>query len=407
MNIFGDVYRNKKVLVTGHTGFKGSWLSEWLLLLGAEVTGYSLPPPTRPSLFEQLGLDSRMLNTVGDVRDLAALTRQVKETAPDFVFHLAAQSLVRRSYADPVETYATNIMGTVNLLEALRCANISCAVVVVTTDKCYENKEWLYGYREEDPLGGHDPYSSSKAAVELVVAAYRRSYFGSELQALSSSSGIRLASARAGNVIGGGDWAVDRIVPDCIRALQRSESIPVRNKIATRPWQHVLEPLSGYLWLAACLAAPALSPPYSRSCGSVTAIEGGRSFERGQAERPALRSLTGAFNFGPTLDSNRTVTELVQEVLKHWPGEWADRSDPQAVHEASRLNLAIDKAHHLLGWSPVWDFATTIAETIRWYRQSRDARQITSMTRAQLVDHVAAAKRKELCWACPQNRMVR
>ena len=245
---FGNIYRGKRVLVTGHTGFKGSWLCEWLLALGADVTGLALPPPTSPALFDQLGLASRVKDRRGDIRDLATVRAAVEAARPDFVFHLAAQPLVRLSYAQPVETYATNIMGTVHIMEAVRLAGIACTVVVVTTDKCYENHERAHAYREDEPMGGHDPYSSSKGAVELVVSAYRRSYFS------APDSPVRLASARAGNVIGGGDWALDRIVPDCIRSLQRGEAIPVRNRHATRPWQHVLEPLSGYLWLAARLA---------------------------------------------------------------------------------------------------------------------------------------------------------
>ena len=345
---FADSYRGKRVLVTGHTGFKGSWLCEWLLSLGADVTGFALAPATTPALFDQLGLSQRLRHVLGDVRDLFAVRRVVEETQPDFIFHLAAQPLVRLSYEQPVETYATNVMGTVNVLEAVRLSGRPCVVVAVTTDKCYENKEWVHSYREEDPMGGYDPYSSSKGAAELVIASYRRSYFS------GPGSMVRLASARAGNVIGGGDWALDRIVPDCIRALQRGEAIPVRNKIATRPWQHVLEPLSGYLWLGACLSDSRLT------------VFG--------SQPSALSSpLTSAFNFGPALSSNRTVAELVQEILIHWPGKWEDRSDPHAVHEAKLLNLATDKAHHFLGWSPVWNFESTISQTVDWYRAAARA----------------------------------
>lgn len=242
---FAGLYRGKHVLVTGHTGFKGSWLCEWLLALGAEVTGLSLPPPTTPALFDQLGLAPRIHHRLGDVRNLEDVRDAVAKSQPDFIFHLAAQPLVRLSYEQPVETYATNVQGTVHVLEAARLAARPCTVVAITTDKCYENQEWVHSYREVDPLGGYDPYSSSKGAAELVIAAYRRSYFS------APTSPVRLASARAGNVIGGGDWARDRIVPDCIRALQNDAPIIVRNKSATRPWQHVLEPLSGYLWLGA------------------------------------------------------------------------------------------------------------------------------------------------------------
>ena len=365
---FCNIYRGKRVLLTGHTGFKGSWMAEWLLSLGAEVTGLALPPPSQPSLFDQLGLASRLRHIVGDVRDLAAVRAVVASAKPDFVFHLAAQPLVRLSYDQPVETYATNIMGTVNVLEAVRLAARPCVIVAITTDKCYENKEWVHSYREEDPMGGYDPYSSSKGAAELVIASYRKSYFS------APDSSVKLASARAGNVIGGGDWALDRIVPDCIRALQTGASIPVRNKIATRPWQHVLEPLSGYLWLGACLADSQLSSFNSQ--------------------------LTSAFNFGPALASNRTVAELVQEILKHWPGEWADKSDPNAVHEAKLLNLATDKAHHFLGWAPAWNFEQTLAQTVAWYRQAADTKtDIHALTLAQITGYAIEAKNKGVKWA--------
>lgn len=364
---FGGAYRGKRVLVTGHTGFKGSWLCEWLLSLGADVTGFALDPATSPALFAQLGLSGRMQDHRGDVRDLGAVTKVVSETRPDFIFHLAAQPLVRLSYDQPVETYATNVMGTVHVLEAVRRAGRPCVVVAITTDKCYENKEWVHSYREEDPMGGYDPYSSSKGAAELVIASYRRSYFS------GPDSPVKLASVRAGNVIGGGDWALDRIVPDCIRALQRGESIPVRNKIATRPWQHVLEPLSGYLWLGACLSSSQLS-----AFGS---------------------QLSSAFNFGPALSSNRTVAELVREILKHWPGEWIDQSDPKAVHEAKLLNLATDKAHHFLGWKPAWDFEQTIEATVSWYREAAATPSaIHALTLGQISDYVAAARRSGLAW---------
>lgn len=358
---FDDTYTNKKVLVTGHTGFKGSWLCEWLLSLDAKVSGFSLDVPTSPALFEQLGLSSRLNDVRGDVRDLSSVAALVEDCKPDFVFHLAAQSLVRHSYAQPIDTYATNIMGTANVLEALRLAARPCSVIAVTTDKCYHNREWIHSYREEDPLGGHDPYSSSKGATELVVAGYRSSYFS------APDSPVRLASVRAGNVIGGGDWAQDRIVPDCIRSLIAGQSIPVRNKIATRPWQHVLEPLSGYLKLASRLH------------------QASASSEWGQ-----INSLSSAFNFGPALTSNRTVADLVQEVLKHWPGRWEDQSDPKAVHEATLLNLATDKAMHFLGWWPVWNFEMTIAKTIDWYLQNHSDPTITQeLTKRQIAEYTS------------------
>jgi CDP-glucose 4,6-dehydratase len=367
---FGGIYRGKRVLVTGHTGFKGAWLSEWLLTLGADVTGLSLPAPSSPALFEQLDLAGRMNHRLGDIRDLSAVRAAVAAVRPDFVFHLAAQSLVRRSYQEPVETYATNVLGTVHVLEALRKAGRPCSVVAVTSDKCYENREWIHSYRESDPLGGHDPYSSSKGAAELAIDSYRRSYFS------SGDARVRLASARAGNVIGGGDWAQDRIVPDCIRALQQNQPIPIRNPHATRPWQHVLEPLSGYLWLAASL--------------SLSDSRAG----------PAPGPFETAFNFGPASTANRTVAALVQEILQHWPGGWEDRSDPRALHEAGLLHLATDKALHHLKWQSVWGFEETIARTVGWYRAcDANPAEALPLTRRQIADYTAAARARTLPWA--------
>ena len=392
---FSGCYRHRRVFLTGHTGFKGAWLAEWLLQLGAEVTGFALAPPTNPALFDQLGLQPRLHHIMGDVRDQRAVARAIAAARPEIVFHLAAQPLVRQSYAQPVDTFAVNVMGTVNVLDAIRGLDQPCTVVAITTDKCYENREWLHSYREEDPLGGYDPYSASKAAAEMVIAAYRRSFF--------TDAPVRLASARAGNVIGGGDWAVDRIVPDCVRALQRGEPIPVRNRVATRPWQHVLEPLSGYLWLGARLAESDFrGQPVRRSLG-----EGGRSEISGQrsadgdSQLSALNAqLSSAFNFGPELSSNRTVLELVQEVLAHWPGKWEDRSDPAAVHEAKLLNLAIDKAHHLLDWKPVWSFERTIATTMQWYRAVNESPAgAAEITRKQISDYIDSAHESRVAWA--------
>jgi len=331
--MFDENFRGKVIWLSGATGFKGSWLAEWLLKLGATVHGYSFEPNTDPALFGQLGLADRMANEIGDIRDLEGVRRSILSAQPDYVFHLAAQPLVRLSYREPLETYATNVMGTIHVMEVLRLLQKPCAAVFVTTDKCYENREWLYGYREDDPMGGFDPYSSSKGMAELAISAFRRSFF--------KDHPVRIASARAGNVIGGGDWAPDRILPDAIRSLRRSEPIPVRNPNAIRPWQHVLEPLSGYLQLAAAIADPTLHPP---------------------------SELCSAFNFGPHLESNRNVRELIEDVLRHWPGSWIDRSDPEAPHEAGRLNLAIDKAFHLLAWRPKWDFSSAVSRTVNWYR---------------------------------------
>lgn len=363
------IYSGKRVLITGHTGFKGAWLSEWLISMGAEVYGLALPPPTAPSLFDGLKLESRMHSVIGDIRDRDLVHRVVDMARPDFLFHLAAQPLVRLSYDIPIETYETNVMGTAYVLDALRRLNRPCSVVVITTDKCYENLEWLHSYRECDPLGGYDPYSSSKGAAELVVSAYRRSFF-------CEGKVVRLASARAGNVIGGGDWAKDRIVPDCIRALREGQPIPVRNKVATRPWQHVLEPLAGYLWLAGALSG--LHPPFY-------------NFSLGQ--------YISGFNFGPSLNSNRTVAELVSAVLKYWPGQWVDMSDPAAVHEAKLLNLAIDKAFHLLNWSPTWDFQETVHQTVDWYRQVDAGGDPAEVTRSQITSYTRSAFNSGIRWA--------
>lgn len=342
------IYRGRKVLITGHTGFKGSWLALWLTSLGAEVHGYALDPQEHETLYDQLGLLQKLASdTRADLADRDRLTGLVADLRPDYLFHLAAQPLVRLSYSIPVETFATNVMGTIHVLEALRLAQSPCRVVIVTTDKCYENREWLYAYREIDPMGGHDPYSTSKGCAELVASCYRRSFF-------ADCGLVRMATCRAGNVIGGGDWAVDRIVPDCIRALRGGEPVPVRNRHATRPWQHVLEPLSGYLLTAAALQ----HPEWWGLCGT---------------ER------LDSFNFGPQLTGNRTVAELVDELIRHFPdGRWEDYSAPCAVHEASKLNLSIDKAWHLLGWQPAWDFTQTVANTAQWYR--RDAEEASDMT---------------------------
>lgn len=374
--MFDSSFSGKRVLLTGHTGFKGAWLAEWLLLLGAEVHGYALDPQPHERLYDQLGLSLRIASdTRADLADRALLGRRLSEIRPNFVLHLAAQPLVRLSYDIPVETFATNVMGTVYVLEALRnyssqlVPSSPCVAVFITTDKCYENREWLHAYREEDPMGGHDPYSASKGAAELAIASYRRSFF--------RGTQLRIASARAGNVIGGGDWAADRIIPDCIRALRRGEAIPVRNRIATRPWQHVLEPLSGYLWLAASLAKVPQSGPF----------------------RTELSPLEGAFNFGPNLSSNRTVAQLVEQLLEHMDGEWEDRSDPSAVHEASKLNLSTDKAFHLLGWAPVWDFDNTIRHTAEWYLGEQDGKSVRELTRDQTMAYVDDASSKVLSWA--------
>lgn len=331
---FGGFYRGKRVFVTGHTGFKGGWLALWLKQLGAVVTGYALPPLPSPGLREILGADLFAGETLADIRDRQRLRADLKDANPEVIFHLAAQPLVRLSYAEPYDTFEANVMGTANLLEAVRQLQLPATVIIATSDKCYENAHWDYAYRESDPLGGHDVYSTSKAAAELVTQTWRRSFFSVDHKLGN------VASVRAGNVVGGGDYAKDRIVPDCIRSLLDKQPILVRNPKATRPWQHVLDCLSGYLALGAAAAqAPKNSP------------------------------LASAFNFGPGPLANLPVKDLVEEILKTWPGEWTDASDPRQPHEAARLNLAIDKAAAQLGWAPTWGFAEAIRQTTLWYHE--------------------------------------
>lgn len=350
-----EAFRGKRVLVTGHTGFKGGWLTLWLADLGAHVTGYALAPETSPALFDAIGVGEHCRSIEGDVRDRAAFSRVVRDAEPEVIFHLAAQPLVRRSYAEPHETIDTNVMGTANLLEVVRTARIRAAVVVVTSDKCYENKEWNHGYREDDPLGGHDVYSMSKAACELVVASYRRSFFDPRT---IDDHGVALATARAGNVIGGGDWAEHRIVPDAIRALADGKPIVVRNPDSVRPWQHVLEPLGGYLLLAAHL----LGERRQRFCS--------------------------AYNFGPAVDGAVPVSALVDRIVSAWgAGRWVDARDPGAPHEAGLLRLAIDRAVVEVGFRPRWSVERAVEETVSWYRAHHDQRDraaLAAFTRGQI-----------------------
>ncbi len=375
---FAGFYQGRRVLVTGHTGFKGAWLSLWLRELGASVAGLSLDPPTDPNLYATVRPHVFAVGSAndarGDIRDLGTVERALEQAAPEIVFHLAAQPLVRLSYEQPLETLASNVMGTAHVLDAIRRRGAACTVVVVTSDKCYENREWEFAYRENDPLGGHDIYSMSKAASELVAGAWRKSFF----QAASSPGNIRLVTARAGNVIGGGDFARDRIVPDAVAALGAGKPVPVRNPGATRPWQHVLECLGGYLWLGARLALA--------------------------EDADERRRLETAFNFGPGPAANRPVSELVTEFLRHWPGgKWEDLSGRQGKqpHEAARLNLAIDKADAMLNWSPVWPFEETVRRTAAWYYQSADQEPAARLplTLQQLHDYTAAAQTKRVAWA--------
>lgn len=339
-------WQGKKVFITGHTGFKGSWLCLWLHSLGAEVTGYALQPPTQPSLFELCKIDRLVTSIIGDVRDGEALTKAMVKTKPEIVIHMAAQALVRDSYKNPVDTYAINVMGTVNVLEAVRLSKGIKAVVNVTTDKCYENKEWAWGYRENEPMGGYDPYSNSKGCSELVTASYRSSFFHPDEY---EKHGVGVATARAGNVIGGGDWAVDRLIPDCINALLQNQKIMIRSPHSIRPWQHVLEPLSGYLILAQGL------------------YEKGAIFAEG-------------WNFGPNDSDAKPVDWIVRKMCEEWGSnaeyEVAKGDHP---HEAHYLKLDCSKAKTKLNWQPSWNLEYTLRKIIEWvhaYQEKADMRQI-------------------------------
>lgn len=347
-------FRGKSVLVTGHTGFKGSWLCLWLNALGAKVTGYALDPPTNPSMFDLCGVGNLVNSVIADVRDAKKLTDAMRASNPDIVFHMAAQPLVRDSYRNPVDTYSTNVMGTVHLLEAVRACEGVKSVVIVTSDKCYENREWVWGYREADPLGGVDPYSSSKACSELVTLAYRRSFFDPKG---SSMHGAAIASVRAGNVIGGGDWAADRLVPDCIRSLLKGEKILIRNPGAVRPWQHVIEPLFGYLMLA----------------------------ERLCKEGPAF---TGAWNFGPREEDARSVEWVVKRICAEW-GEGAGYTIDGArhPHEAHYLRLDCSKTRSALGWLPRWSLEKAIQSIAEWTQLYRDGGDLRAACMGQIEEY--------------------
>lgn len=369
---FGDYYRNKKVIITGHTGFKGTWLANWLKLLGANVIGVSDGVPTEPSHYKLSGLSDSIENIFLDIRNKEKVSNVINTIQPDIIFHLAAQALVNESYMDPVKTIETNTLGTVNVLDALRVLKNKCAVVLITSDKSYENLEWEWGYREIDKLGGIDPYSASKGATELLIRGYIKSFF-------PKGGEINIATARAGNVIGGGDWANSRIIPDCIRAWAKNKTVQIRNPKSTRPWQHVLEPLSGYLALAVSLATDKM-------------IHG------------------EVFNFGPSADQDQNVLELVQEMSKHWKKVTFDITESKTlgVHEAGLLKLNCDKALYSLHWRAVLNFKETVDLTANWYRlhyespESDEKHKMSLMkdiTRKQIEQYCFTAKQRGLKWA--------
>lgn len=358
MRQFQDVFKNRRVLITGHTGFKGSWLSLWLNNLGAKIVGLSLPPNIEPSHFQYLNLDVE--NFFVDIRDVNLVKDVLDQMQPEIVFHLAAQPLVRRSYDDPLETWSTNVMGTANLLDACRQISSVKAIVCITTDKCYDNQEWVWGYRETDRLGGHDPYSASKAATELVAASYRQAFFGHTKSPL-------LATARAGNVIGGGDWSQDRLIPDMIRSIEAEQPLEIRFPRATRPWQHVLESLSGYLLL-------------------------GQRLLQGKSQ------YAEAWNFGPTMDSNCTVETVLKKMQIYLPDlSWQIASNPK-LHEAGLLYLDSSKALNKLAWRPIWDIDQTLQKTADWYQAWLESKTVIS--HQQLCDYIDDARMKGCTWAC-------
>ena len=361
--MFNCVYDNKRVLITGHTGFKGSWLALWLLQMGAEVTGYSLPSPTEPSHFHLLDIDINSI--IGDIRDAEKVKNVFKEQEPEIVFHLAAQPIVRHSYKDPVGTFTSNVMGTINVFEAARECGTVRAIVNVTSDKCYENREWPWGYREIDQVGGYDPYSASKGCSELITGCWRNSFFNTKDYGIGHHT--LLASGRAGNVVGGGDWAIDRLIPDIMRAVNQKEKVTIRSPQAIRPWQHVLESLSGYLLLGQKL------------------LEGRKEFAE-------------AWNFGPSEDGNATVGEIAGQIKTVWQEiDYEINMIPDQPHEAGILRLDNSKARTRLHWAPVWDGKTAIETTVLWYRAYYESSQVQSPE--DIHRYVEDAKRKLISWA--------
>ena len=371
-NLFSRIYKNKTVLVTGHTGFKGSWLVYWLSQMGAKVVGYSLEAPTTPNHFELLQnnsqfsiLNSQLTSIIGDIRDLDKLNQVFSEYKPDIVFHLAAQPLVRLSYENPIETYETNVIGTLKVFEACRVNNVK-AIVNITSDKAYENREWIWGYRENDPMGGYDPYSSSKGCADLLATSYRNSYFN--INEYKKTHNTLLATCRAGNVIGGGDWAKDRLITDIMLSVSQNKKVNIRNPYATRPWEHVLEPLSGYLHI-------------------------------GQKLLEEKLEFGDAWNFGPSDEGSITVEEVVKNVKKHWDKiDYEINKDPNQLHEANLLKLDCSKAHILLKWKDVWDSETTFEKTVKWYKAYYENNK-EILTQNDLESYIADAKRKNIEWA--------
>jgi len=361
--MFNNIYHNKKVLITGHTGFKGSWLALWLSQMGAKITGYSLRPPTQPNHFDLL--DIGMNSIISDIRDIEKLGQVLKEFQPEILFHLAAQPIVRLSYKDPVETFSSNVMGTINVFEASRMSGSLRAIINVTSDKCYENKESTSGYKENDPVGGYDPYSASKGCSELITSCWRNSFFN--LKDYGRSHNILLASGRAGNVIGGGDWAIDRLLPDIMRAVNKNEKVMIRNPNAARPWQHVLESLSGYLLL-------------------------GQKLLEGQVE------FADAWNFGPSDDCNVMVGEIVCQVKHTWPKvDYEINKSCDGLHETGILKLDSSKSRTRMQWEPVWDGKSAVEKTILWYRAFYESHKVQSLE--DLKSYVTDAKRRHILWS--------
>ena len=362
-NLFSGIYRNKTVLVTGHTGFKGSWLVYWLNQMGAKIIGYSLEAPTNPNHIELLNLD--IISIIGDIRDLDKLNQVFNEYKPDIVFHLAAQPLVRLSYENPIETYETNVIGTLKVFETCRKHKVK-AIVNITSDKAYENKEWIWGYRENDPMGGYDPYSSSKGCADLLASSYRNSYFN--LNDYKRTHNTLVSTCRAGNVIGGGDWAKDRLITDIMVSVSLDKKVIIRNPYATRPWEHVLEPLSGYLHI-------------------------------GQKLLEEKKEFAEAWNFGPSDEGSITVEEVVNNVKKHWDKiDYEISLDPNQLHEANLLKLDCSKAHILLKWKNVWDSDTTFEKTVKWYKAYYEEDKKV-LTKNDLGSYITDAKVKNIEWA--------